>query len=228
MVGQLYFRVFGPGNGKAETAVFPCEDKDVAKAGVKGGAAFRICLVGYYAEEFGIIVDAETDVCVFDRSTVHGYRDAGPSGGDIAADNVDFRIAGGLLDYVFRAVVVSVNLGMEYHGAGHGAVEPAHVKGGFGLAGAHEVPAVSGKDLNPGVVVVRVGPAGGVHLPCRDSGRPERRYGENGLFSASAETPEDGGFRGACAGVRRGVGGLLVAPVVDLKGCLRNGHAFHA
>ena len=82
-------------------------------------------------------------------------------------------------------------------------------------------------DLYPGVVVVGVGPSRGIYLPCRDAGCPERRHRQHGLLAAASLAPVHRSHRGGGPAVRRLVGGLLVAPVVDLEGGIVETHSLH-
>ena len=54
---------------------------------------------------------------------------------------------------------------VDQYGPGGGGVEPAPVQHRLRFTGAQEAPPALAQHLHPGVVVVAVGPAGGVHLP---------------------------------------------------------------
>ena len=83
-------------------------------------------------------------------------------------------------------------------------------------------------DLDPGVVVVGVRPSGGVDLTRRDACGPERCDREHGLFTAPSESGADGGHRAERPPVGRTVGGLFVAPVIDLQGGVGEAHPLDA
>ena len=215
------------GLGEAEAVALAGPDQHVAETRVQRGPPFGVRPVRGHRVEFGVVVDVEGD-----RGARHGppavqYRHDGAAGRDVAADDVDLGIAGGPLDHVFVALIVAVDLGVQQQGAGHGAVEPGVVEGGRGLAGAHEMPFAVHPDLHPGMVVVGVGPARRVDLAGRDAGGAQGGHGQHGLLAAAADAPADRRHRRAGPPVGGLVGGLFVAPVVDLQGRLGEAHAPH-
>ena len=213
------------GFGEAETIPFTGPDQQVAEARVQGRLPVGAGPVGGHGVEFGVVVDVERDRGAFHGLPAVQHRDDGAAGGDIAADDVDLGVAGGALDDVFGAAVVAIDLGVEQQGAGDRAVEPGVVEGGRGFAGAHEMPLAVHPDLHPGVVVVGVGPARGIDLAGRDAGGAQGGDGQHGLLAAAADAPADRGHRGARPAVGGLVGGLFVAPVVDLQGGFGQAHA---
>ena len=73
-------------------------------------------------------------------------------------------------------------------------------------------------ELHPGVVVVAVGPPGGVHLPGGDAHRAQGADQQGGLLPAAAEGPVEYAEGGDGAVISGPIGGLPGAPVVDLQG----------
>ena len=117
--------------------------------------------------------------------------------------------------------------GVDEHGPGRRPGEPAPVQLGLGLAGPQILPAAAGKGLHPGVVVVAVGPPGGVHLPGGDAHGPQGVDREGGLLPAAAVAAlvhRQGRGRPAVGGA---VGGLLGAPAVHLQNGFLQGEACH-
>ena len=105
---------------------------------------------------------------------------------------------------------------VHQHGPGGGGVEPAPVQHRLRLAGAQKTPAAMAQHLYPGVVVVAVGPAGGVHLPGGQAHAAQRGH-QKGRFlpAASASAAEHGQRRGGPP-VLCLVRSVLLAPAVDL------------
>src|SRR5699024_11092613 len=100
--------------------------------------------------------------------------------------------------------------GAHRHGPAGGGVEPPPVQDGLGLTGPQEAPGAAAEDLHPGVVVVAVGPAGGVDLPGGQPHSAQGGYQEGGFLpAAAAAAPEHGEGRG---------GTVVLGLVADLPG----------
>ena len=138
------------------------------------------------------------------------------------AEEIELAVEGGLLDHLFVAMVAAKGLAVDHEAAGAGHGKPAHVEFGVGFAGTEELPlsafalGVGNPHLDPGVVVVAVGPAGGVALAGGDAHGAQGRDGKGALLTAAAEGGAHGGQGGTGATVSSTIGHMLVAPVVDL------------
>jgi len=114
------------------------------------------------------------------------------------------------------------------HGAGGGGVEPPPVQHGLGLAGPQKAPAAIAQGLYPGVVVVAVGPPGGVDLPGGDAHAAQGGDQEGGFLPAAPAPAAEDGEGGGGALVLGLIAGVLVAPAVDLQGpLLHAGEVLH-
>ena len=116
---------------------------------------------------------------------------------------------------------------VDQHGPGGGGVEPAPVQHRLRLAGPQEAPLALTQHLHPGVVVVAVGPAGGVHLPGGQTHSAQGGHQEGGLLpapAAAAAVYRQGGGGAVVLGL---IAGLLMAPAVDLQGGLLLGQVLH-
>ena len=116
---------------------------------------------------------------------------------------------------------------VDQHGPGGGGVEPAPVQHRLRLAGSQEAPLALAQHLHPGVVVVAVGPAGGVHLPGGQAHRAQGGHQEGGLLpapAAAAAVYRQGGGGAVVLGL---IAGLFMAPAVDLQGGLLLGQVLH-
>ena len=216
-------------HGQAETIVLRSPGHHVAAAHVKGSLTVPVGLVSSHRIVFAVIIDLELHTGPGHRlaGRIHDRHDAAP-GRHIAADDIDFRIAGSPPDNVFIAVIVAEYFRMQDQRPGHGAGKPGHIEPGFRFAGAHELPFPVHIDLHPGVIVVGVGPARRIDLPGRDTCRTERRHGQHRFFTAAAYATPDGLQRGRGTAVRRLVGCHSVAPVVDFQGRFFQGHPLYA
>ena len=67
------------------------------------------------------------------------------------------------------------------------------------------------------MVIVGVGPARSVDLPCGDACGSQSSHSQHRLLAATPEAPQHYRLGVARATVRRLVGSLLVAPMVDLE-----------
>lgn len=113
---------------------------------------------------------------------------------------------------------------MDHNGPGGGGIEPAPVQNGLGLTGPQEAPLSVAQGLHPGVVVVAVGPPGGVDLPGGDAHAAQGGYQEGGFLAATAAAVAEHRQGRGGAVVLELVGGLLMAPAVDLQNpCLLGG-----
>ena len=109
------------------------------------------------------------------------------------------------------------NPAVHQHGPGSGGDKPAPVQHRFRLAGPKKPPRVSAQRLHPSVVVITVGPAGGVDLPggnahAAQGGDQKRRF----LPAPPAAAAEDGERRGSTL-ILSLIGGVLMAPAVDFQ-----------
>ena len=117
---------------------------------------------------------------------------------------------------------------VDQHGPGGGSDEPAPVQLRLRLAGSQEPPFVPAQDLHPGVVVVAVGPPGGVDLPGRDAHAAQGGDQEGGFLPAAPAPAAEDGEGGGGALVLGLIAGVLVAPAVDLQGpLLHAGEVLH-
>ena len=219
---------FAGGHREAETLPLARPHEQVAQARVQRRLPVGAGLIGGHRVELGIIVYMEGHRGALDRAAAVLHRHDRPTGRDIAADHIDLGKAGRALDDIFATVVIAIDLGMQQESARHGSVEPGVVQRGGRLAGTHEMPFPVHPYLHPGVVVVRMGPSGRIDLPGRNTGGAQGGDRQHGLLAAAADTPADRRHRAARAGVRRPVGRLLVAPVVDLQRRVRKGKTRHA
>ena len=124
--------------------------------------------------------------------------------------------------------VVGEHARLLHERAAAGVGEPAAVKLLLGLAGAEVVPVVAREGLDPGVVVVAVGPPRRVDLARRDADRAQRRHEEGRLLAAAAVARAQHRERVERAVVGGLVGGHLAAPVVHLAHGLVGGEPGHA
>ncbi len=102
------------------------------------------------------------------------------------------------------------------HGPPRGGDKPSHIQPRLRLAGPQEPPLPAVKGLDPGVVVVAVGPPGGVDLPCGYTHAPHGVHREHGLLAAA---PAARLIHRHCRGradVRGPVGDVLRAPAIPL------------
>ena len=150
----------------------------------------------------------------------HGDGDV--AGGSIVAEEVELAVEGGLLDHLLVAMVAAKGLAVDHEAAGAGHGKPAHVELGVGFAGTEELPltafafGVGNPHFDPCVVVVAMGPAGGVALAGGDAHSAQGGDGKGALLTAAAKGGAHGGQGGTGAAVGGTVCHMLVAPVVDL------------
>jgi len=115
---------------------------------------------------------------------------------------------------------VSEAPGMQQQGPGCRRCEPAPVQSLLRLAGSQKMPAAIHPDLHPGVVVVAVGPAGGVDLPGGDAHGPVGVDGKGGFLAAAAKAAAPGGGCGNRAVIRQPVCYLTGVPIIHPDGGL--------
>ena len=169
---------------EAESLTFPCPDKHVSDARVKGRNPLGVSGIARDRVELCVVVDFEFDLRARDRPAARVLdHDRRPARRDIPVDHVDFGEARRAPDDVLGAMVVAIHVRMQDHRARNGGVEPGHVQPRFGFACAHEPPPSVCPNLDPGVVVIGVGPSRSVDLPCRNARRPQRRNRQHGLLS---------------------------------------------
>ena len=129
--------------------------------------------IGVFAErriELGVIVDHEPNPGPCGRSAVRTeHLDVHLRRFGVVVYEVDFGVVGAFQHRLFRAFVTAEYLGVHEHGAGSWGVEPAQVEHRLGLAGPQEPPFAVRPGLYPGMVVVGMRPARGVHLAGRDA-----------------------------------------------------------
>ncbi len=106
---------------------------------------------------------------------------------------------------------------VNQHSPGRGGDEPAPVQSRLRLTGPQEPPHVPAQDLHPSVVVVTVGPAGGVDLPGGDAHAAQSGDQEGGLLPAAAAPAAKNGERGGGALILGLIAGVFMAPAVDLQ-----------
>ena len=183
----------------------------------------------YSCEELGVVVNLELDTGVLYRLAFAVL--------DIEVDRCNRRIVGGEVDFcevacaqhhLLRSVIVAESACVHEHCSRSRSVEPTEVKHWFWFAGAEEVPLAVCPGLYPGVVVVGVSPTRCVHLACRYAYGSERCNGKRTLLTTTSGCGLERCERRRCAGVRRLVCHLLVAPVVHLDDGVHHRHAFDA
>ena len=106
---------------------------------------------------------------------------------------------------------------VDQHRPPRGRHEPAAVKLIFRLTGAHVMPAVTGVDLDPCVVVIAVAPPRGIYLPRGNADTAQRADGKDRFLAAAADASKIRGERALGAAVGGMVGHLLAAPEICLE-----------
>ncbi len=204
-------------------------DQRVAAAGDERGAPLPVGRLRGDRVELGVVVDL-----VLHAGAGHG-RTLGVDHADgrrgrrrVVVGDVDLGEELRAAHHLLGSLVAAEDVGVKQHGAAGRGVEPPQVEHRLGLARPEEVPLPVGPRLDPGVVVVGVGPARGVDLAGGDAHRAQRRDQQRRLLAAAARGGPDHGQRGARARVGRRVDGLLVAPVVHLQDGVGHREAAHA
>ena len=174
-------------DSQTEAVAFRSPGHHVAAAHIKRSPALCVRLIGGHRIVFAVVVYLEFNPGVFHRLSafVH-YRHNAATGRYIAADDIDFSIAGRPLDDVLIAVIVAEDLRMQDERPRYRSGEPGHIEPGLRLACSHKMPLSVDPDLNPGVVVVGVGPARRIDLPGGNAGGAQRRHGQHRFFAAAS------------------------------------------
>ena len=113
---------------------------------------------------------------------------------------------------------------MKHHRPHHRGVKPSIVEHGGRFACPEVVPLTIDPSLDPGVVIVRMRPAGRVDLTCRDADGPEHSDDEGTLLAAAAEGIPQRGYWAGGATVRGLVGDVLVCPAIKRQDRLLHRH----
>ena len=113
---------------------------------------------------------------------------------------------------------------MEHHRPHHRGVKPSIVEHGGRFTCPEVVPLTIDPSLDPGVVVVRMRPAGRIDLPCRDTNSPEHGDDEGTLLTTAAEGVPKRGYWTGGAPIGRLVGDVLVCPAIERQHRLLHRH----
>ena len=89
-----------------------------------------------------------------------------PCGLGVVVDEVDLSEVEAFHNFLLRSVIVAEHPGVHQQSTACRRIEPSQIEDRLGLTSSHKVPFTVGPSLDPGVVVVRMGPAGSVDLPC--------------------------------------------------------------
>ena len=175
--------------------------------------------------ELGVVVDAVGDSGALDRLTglvqdADGHR----CGADIIGRHIELGEAIVLAQHLLVAIVVAESGGMEHHRPHHRCVKPSVVQHGGGFARPEVVPLPIYPSLDPGVVVVRMRPAGRIDLPCRDTNSPEHGDDEGTLLTTAAEGVPKRGYWTGGAPIGGLVGDVLVCPAIERQHRLLHRH----
>ena len=194
-------------------------DEQRAAAHLQFGAPLRIGAQPGDRRELRHVEQLETDRGVRGGGPVgvrHRDGQAGDGGvgvGEVLQQRV-ILLPGGGANIDGAGGVVAEHAGVHEHGAGRGAVEPATVQPLLGFAGAHEPPHAVDHRLDPGVVVVAVGPARRVDLSRGHADGQQRGHQQRGLLAAAADAAVQRAHRAERAPVGGRVGDVFGAPVV--------------
>lgn len=217
------------GLGPPIQAVAACPHEHVALAGSEAHAPRGIGPLGDCRVKLGIVVDLEFHTCVghrFPLGVDDGELYLGRLG--IVSHEVHLGVVACLEHGLLGPVIVAKDTCVHEQCPRCRGVEPPQVEHGLGFAGAHKPPLAVGPGLDPGMVVVGVGPAWGVDLPCRNAHCAQCRNGERALLAATPGSRLHALQRRRGARVAGLVGHMLVAPVVHLEYGVFHAQAFHA
>ena len=210
-------------------AVLAGPNQQVAQARGYGGLAVGVGGHGGEGVVFGVVVEFEFHLRVFQRIAVlvlHCGCDM--AGVGVVAEQVQFAVKSGAAHYLLVAFVAAESLGMHHHTACGWNGKPRHVEFGVGLAGTEIVPLAVHPYLHPCVVVVGVCPARGVALSGGDAHGAQCRNQKRGFLATASVAGAYGGQRRGGAYVAGTVGHFFVAPVVNLQSCIVHLHPFHS
>ena len=172
-----------------------------------------------------IVVDAVGDGGALDRLTgfVHD-TDGHRCGADVIGCHIELGEASVLAQHLFIAIVVAKGSGMEHHRPHHRGVKPSVVQHGGRFARPEVVPLSIYPRLDPGVVVVRMRPAGRIDLPRRYADGPEHRDDEGTLLAAAAEGIPQRGYWAGGPPIGGLIGDVLVCPAIERQHRLLHRH----
>ena len=203
---------------KTEQSVLADPNNKVTLAASQPSLSVGIGLFGNQRIELGIVVQAEIDLCILQRSTL-GIKYLNINGIclGIAAGDVNLGVAIVATHNFLGSVVIAKDLGVHEHTTGSGLVEPTHIQYGKGFAGSHEVPAPVYPSLYPSVVVIGMRPAWGIDLTGRNAYSSECRNGKRAFLAATTRSGAHGNKGRFGTAVGRSVCDKLVTPMVDLQ-----------
>ena len=175
--------------------------------------------------ELCVVVDAVGDGGALDRLTglvqdADGHR----RGADVIGRHIELGEAIVLAQHLLVAIVVTEGGGVEHHRPHHRGVKPGVVQHGGRFACPEVVPLTIDPSLDPGVVVVRMRPAGRVDLSRRDADGPEHRNDEGTLLAAAPEGIPQRGYGAGGPPIGGLVGDVLMSPAIERQHRLLHGH----
>ena len=163
-----------------QTAAEPGGDHQTAQARLHGRLPRPVCLPLEDGPQLAVVDQLETDRDAWNREPSPLRPDGEADSPGVPGRDVH-NPAAAVLQVRFQCP--------DQHGPRGGGGKPPPVRGLLRLTGSHVPPPGPVPELHPGVVVVAVGPAGGVDLPGRDAHRPESRRQEGGLLPTAAPGP---------------------------------------
>ena len=193
-------------------------DEEVAAPAGERGTAIGIRLFSAQGIELGIVVQTELD-CGIRHGMAVGilHPNAQLADGCIVLRDVDFRVAGIAGDHLLGPIIVTEDLRMHEHTTRGRLIEPPLVEDRLRLTGSQEVPLPIDPRLDPRMIVVGMGPTGGIYLPGRNAHGTQGCHTESALLATATRARAQGDERRLSAPVGGLIGGMLVAPMVHLE-----------
>ncbi len=174
--------------GIAVQPVFGRPGQHVAETGGKKGPPLRVRILGEGGIKFRVIVNLERyQGAIYRLSSLIHHLKINSRGPGVMISQIDLGEVRPLHDFLFRPVVFSENSGVHQHAATGRGIEPSQIQNRLRFAGAQKIPLPVRPGLYPSMVVIRMGPTGGVDLASGNSHRPQGRDREGRFFSASTQ-----------------------------------------
>ena len=131
------------------------------------GFSILVCVFGESRIELRIIINVEINESAVHRIPEFVFDNKiDPCGLGVVVDEVDLSEVEAFHNFLLRSVIVAEHPGVHQQSTACRRIEPSQIEDRLGLTSSHKVPFTVGPSLDPGVVVVRMGPAGSVDLPC--------------------------------------------------------------
>ena len=137
--------------------------------------------------------------------------------------HIDFRIIRSFKHNFFRTVIATEYLCMHQHSPASRSIEPSQIQNRFRLASPNKIPLAICPCFHPGMIIIRMRPAGSIYLPCRNTYRTQCSHSKRGFFSTASIRRLHRCQRRTRTCIARTIHHLFVAPVIHFQNGIFHG-----